>query len=68
VQIEFPFIKMSLFDSEFNSASNGETFIHGKTIGKILPGTFSFPVHAYVSSYGIEKETYVCRSNSRSSK
>jgi hypothetical protein len=31
---EFPSIKVSPFDAEFNSASNGDTFIHGKTIGK----------------------------------
>ena len=34
---EFPSIKMSPFDSEFDSASNGDTFIHGK----ILSGFFS---------------------------
>jgi len=38
---EFPSIKMSPFDSEFDSASNGDTFIHGKTIGKISSGFFS---------------------------
>jgi len=31
---EFPSIKMGLFDAEFDSASNGDTFIHGKTIGE----------------------------------
>jgi hypothetical protein len=31
---EFLFIKMGLFNAEFDSASNGGTFIHGKTIGK----------------------------------
>ncbi len=31
---EFPSIKMDLFDAEFDSASNSDTFIHGKTIGK----------------------------------
>jgi hypothetical protein len=38
---EFPSIKVSPFDAEFNSASNGDTFIHGKTIGKISSGFFS---------------------------
>jgi len=31
---EFPSLKVSPFDAEFNSASNGDTFIHGKTIEK----------------------------------
>ncbi len=31
---EFPSIKVSLFVAELNSASNGDTFIHEKTIGK----------------------------------
>ncbi len=34
VQIEFPSIKISSFDAESNSASNGGTFIYGKTNGK----------------------------------
>ncbi len=31
---EFPSIKLGPFDAEFDSASNGDTFIHGKTMGK----------------------------------
>jgi len=31
---EFPSIKMGLFNAEFDSASNDDTSIHGKTIGK----------------------------------
>jgi hypothetical protein len=38
---EFPSIKMSPFDAESNSASNGDTFVHGKTIGKISSKFFS---------------------------
>jgi hypothetical protein len=29
-------MKMGPFDAEFDSASNGDTFIHGKMIGKIF--------------------------------
>jgi hypothetical protein len=36
-------MKASPFDPEFNSASNGDTFIHGTSFGKILPG-FSSPI------------------------
>jgi hypothetical protein len=32
---------MGPFDAESNSASNGDTFIHGKTIGKNSSGFFS---------------------------
>jgi hypothetical protein len=38
---EFPSIKMSPFNAESNSASNGDTFVHGKTIGKISFEFFS---------------------------
>jgi len=31
---EFPPVKMGTFDAELDFASNGVTFIHGKTIGK----------------------------------
>jgi hypothetical protein len=31
---EFSSMKTGPFDAEFDSASNGDTFIHGKTIGK----------------------------------
>jgi hypothetical protein len=43
---EFPSIKMSPFDVEFDSASNGDTFIHEKTIGKMSSGFF--PLYIYV--------------------
>jgi len=36
-----PSIKTSPFDSEFNSASNGDIFIHGTSFGKILSRFFS---------------------------
>jgi hypothetical protein len=38
---EFPSIKMGPFEAEFDSASNGDIFIHGKTIGKNSSGFFS---------------------------
>ena len=38
---------MSPFDSEFDSASNGDTFIHGKTIGKISSGFSFFYTYTY---------------------
>jgi hypothetical protein len=47
---------MSPFDPEFDSASNGDTFIYGKTIGKNL--TFIFvlsPIHVYVTIYDVEE-------------
>ena len=39
--------KRSPLDSEFNSASNDDTFIHGTSIGKM------FYPHLYSSSVGI---------------
>ena len=33
-------IKFAPLDSEFNSESDGDTFIYGKTIGKISSGFF----------------------------
>ncbi len=39
---EFPSIKISPFDAELNSASNGDTFIHGKTFGKNFTRIFFF--------------------------
>jgi hypothetical protein len=42
---EFPFVKMGPFNAEFDSASNGGTFIHGKTIGKNSSGFFLLYVY-----------------------
>ncbi len=42
---EFPSIKIAPFDAEFDSASNGDTFIHGKTIGKNSSGFFLLYVY-----------------------
>jgi hypothetical protein len=47
---EFPPIKMSPFDAESNSTSNGDTFIHGKTIGKISSGFFS-STHIHIGEH-----------------
>jgi hypothetical protein len=38
---------MSPFDSEFNSASNGDNFIYGKTFGKNSASIFLSPLHIY---------------------
>jgi hypothetical protein len=60
---EFPSMKMSSFDSEFSSASNGDTFFHGKTIGKNL--TFIFvlsPIHVYVTIYDVEEGVLLLQS------
>jgi hypothetical protein len=49
-------MKMSSFDSEFSSASNGDTFIHGKTIGKNVTFIFVlFPIDVYVTIYDVEE-------------
>jgi hypothetical protein len=66
LQNEFPCVKMSPFDPEFDSASNGDTFIHGKTIGKNF--TFIFvlsPIHVYVTIYDVQGGFSVLRTNSR---
>jgi hypothetical protein len=47
---------MSPFDSEFDSASNGDTFIHGKTIGKNFTFIFVLSrIHAFVTIYDVEE-------------
>jgi hypothetical protein len=49
-------MKVSPFGPEFDSASNGDTFIHGKTFGKNF--TFIFvlsPIHVYVTIYDVEE-------------
>jgi hypothetical protein len=65
-QNEFPCFKMSPFGLEFDSASNGDTFIYGKTIGKNF--TFIFvlsPIHVYVTIYDVQGGFSVLRTNSR---
>jgi hypothetical protein len=44
---EFPSIKVSPFDAELNSASNGDTCIHGKMIEKISSRIFFFHTYTY---------------------
>jgi hypothetical protein len=47
-KIEFPSIKMSPFDAEFDSASNGNTFVHGKTIGENFTCIFIFLLYVCI--------------------
>jgi uncharacterized membrane protein YsdA (DUF1294 family) len=56
LQNEFPCFKMSPFGPEFDSASNGDTFFHGKTIGKNFTFIFVLSrIHAFVTIYDVEE-------------
>ncbi len=46
---EFRYIKMSPSDAELNSASNGDIFTHGKTIGE------KFYLDFYFAPYRMKK-------------
>src|SRR5262249_35075415 len=60
LQTVFPSMKMGPFDSEFNSASNGDTLIDGKTVGKNFPWIFVLsPIHVYVTIYEIQETVLV---------
>jgi hypothetical protein len=64
LQNEFPFMELSSFDAEFNSASNGDTFSNGKRLIKIPLQSFFSPLHVYVSIYDVQERTYLFRNNS----
>ena len=57
---EFPFVKTSLFDSEFNSESNGDIFIHGQTIGKKFSLISICLLYMYMRHYTIVGTQYLC--------
>ena len=57
---EFPSMKMCLFDAEFNSESNGDIFIHGKTIRKKFPLICILLLYVYMCHHMTFGTQFLC--------